>query len=469
MKRALSAKNLWERSPRGVRRAAGGLLGLLPLPVLLGRAFRRQRNVVRAAERWSAEQARARQLEGLRRMVRLAYEQTAYYRRTFDAAGFHPDALARLDDIRKLPTTDKTTLGAHLDEMCARPPTGPGVDYVTTGGTGGTPLGFYIGRARSATEYAHLVTAWERAGYRLGTPMAVFRGRVVGPDGRGLRHEYDPLLRHHYYSNFHMTDDNMRRYLDHVAGIGPCVLHVYPSSVAALARFLRRTGQAGPTNIRAILAESETVYPEQRQLAEEVFGCRYFSTYGHTEKVVASAECEHSTDQHVFPSYGHFELLDPGGRPVTTPGQSGEITGTGFINTVVPFIRYRTGDYATYVGEHCSACGRAHVCIREIAGHRTQEVLVAADGSQISWTALNMHDDTFDRVRQVQFFQDTPGRAVLRVVAADGFGEDEQQRMRASLGRKFDNRLEFTLELVDAIPLTGRGKTVYVDQRLPVE
>ncbi len=299
--------------------------------------------------------------------------------------------------------------------------------------------------------------------------MAVFRGRVVEPDAAGLRHEYDPLFRHHYYSNFHMTDENMRRYIEHVSTIGPCVLHVYPSSIAALTRFLMRIGRPAPGNVRAILAESEIVYPEQRRLAEEVFGCRYFSGYGHTEKVVASAECEQSTDQHMFPTYGHFELLDTEGRPITTPGRTGEIAGTGFINTVVPFIRYRTGDYATYVSDRCGACGRAHVCVRDIAGHRTQEVLVAADGARISWTALNMHDDTFDRVRQVQFFQDTPGRAVLRVVAAAGFSEADRRRIQESLGRKFDNRLEFTLEVVDGIPLTGRGKVVYVDQRLPVE
>ncbi len=469
MQKAFSAKNLWERSPRIVRRVAGGALGIVPLSVLLGAGFRRHRRRVREAERWTVEQVRDFQLDAVRRVVRLAYENTTYHRRTFDAAGFHPESLRRLDDLQKLPTTDKGTLRGHLREMCTRPTSGAGVDFVTTGGTGGEPLGFYIGRDRSAVEYAHLVTAWERVGFRLGMPMAVFRGRVVEPDAAGLRHEYDPLFRHHYYSNFHMTDENMRRYIEHVSTIGPCVLHVYPSSIAALTRFLMRTGRPAPGNVRAILAESEIVYPEQRRLAEDVFGCRYFSGYGHTEKVVASAECEQSTDQHVFPTYGYFELLDPEGRPITTPGRTGEIAGTGFINTVVPFIRYRTGDYATYVSDRCGACGRAHVCVRDIAGHRTQEVLVAADGARISWTALNMHDDTFDRVRQVQFFQDTPGRAVLRVVAAEGFSEADRRRIQESLGRKFDNRLEFTLEVVDGIPLTGRGKVVYVDQRLPVE
>jgi phenylacetate-CoA ligase len=239
--------------------------------------------------------------------------------------------------------------------------------------------------------------------------------------------------------------------------------------VAALARFCLHAGIRPPGNIRGILAESEIVYPEQRKTVEDVFGCRYFACYGHSEKLVLATECEHSADYHVWPTYGYFELCDDQGHPVTTPGQRGEIVGTGFINTVMPFIRYRTGDWATYVGDRCEACGREHVIIRDIRGHRTQEVLIAAGGSEISWTALNMHDDTFLHVRQFQFMQDTPGRAVLRIVPADGFSEKDAARIQRNLGRKLDGQLTFTVELVDAIPLSARGKAVYVDQRIPQE
>ena len=152
---------------------------------------------------------------------------------------------------------------------------------------------------------------------------------------------------------------------------------------------------------------------------------------------------------------------------MTTPGRRGEIVGTGFINTVMPFIRYRTGDWATYVGDRCDACGREHIVIRDIRGHRIQEVLIAADGSEISWTALNMHDDTFIRVRQFQFSQETPGQAVLQIVPADGFGEEDVERIYRNLGRKFNGQLAFKIRRVNAISLSARGKTIYVDQQIP--
>ena len=117
MQRAFSARNLWERSPRSVRRVVGGVLKAVPLSIVLGAAFRRHRRLVRESQRWTADQSREYQLEGLRRILRLAYEHTDYYRRTFDAAGFHPNALRRLDDLERLPTTDRHTLREHLDRM----------------------------------------------------------------------------------------------------------------------------------------------------------------------------------------------------------------------------------------------------------------------------------------------------------------------------------------------------------------
>jgi phenylacetate-CoA ligase len=466
MKRALSRKNLLDRLSHTVKCFLGPVLGTVSLPYLLGRRFRENRRFIRHAEKWPAEQARAYQLDALRRLCTLAYAKTSYYRRTFDAVGFHPEDMKSAEAFSALATTDRDTVRAHLEEMCARPVDHPSVDHCSTGGASGVPLFFYMGSERSAIEYAYLIASFARVGYRPRMPMAVLRGRLVRPDGRGLHHEYDPILRHHYYSNFHMTDENMGRYLAHIATIGPCFLHVYPSSVAALARFIRRAGVKAPGNIRGIIAESETVYPEQRQMVEEVFGCRHFSCYGHSEKLVLAAECEFSTDYHVWPTYGYFELLDEQGRPVTTPGQRGEIVGTGFINTVMPFIRYRTGDYATYVGDHCEACGRQHTIIRDIRGHRTQEMLVAADGSEISWTALNMHDDTFLHVRQFQFYQSAPGQAVLRVAPAEGFGDEDRRRIQQNLGRKLDGRVTFAIELVESIPLSPRGKAIYVDQRI---
>lgn len=463
---AWSRKNAWTLLPAPFRRAIGPLLGRLPQERLLGRSFRAARSFVREAQWWPADRARQYQLERLKALCERANDRTAYYRRIFGAVGFEPGDLRSLDDFRRLPLLDRHDLRAHTDEFLTVSPHSPRLDAVSTGGTSGMPLHFFIGAERSDLEYAYLTAGWERAGFHLDQPLVVLKGDVVEPEHDGFRHDYDPVLRRHRYSTFHLSDADLGQYLRHVATLGPCYLLAYPSVIMSIARFIRKTGAEVPANICGIIGESEIVYDEQREFAERTLGCRYFSLYGLTEKVVAAAECEHASDYHVWPTYGFFELIDDRGRLVTEPGQRGEIVGTSFLNSVMPFIRYRTGDYATFVADRCGACGREHTLIRDIRGHRTQESLVAHDGSLVPWSALNMHDDTFVHVMRFQFAQDTPGRAVLRIVPGQGFSSADRDRVLRNLGRKLTGRVEISVEIADRLPVTERGKAIYVEQRI---
>ncbi len=466
MKRALSRKNMWEATPIPVKAALGTVLGVVPQSLLLGGRFRRTLRFVNEAQWWPPERSRAYQVSQIKRICRIAFERSPFHRRRFEEAGLHPDRIESPDDLAVLPTMDKDTLREHLDELVTISVHARNVDYVSTGGTSGIPLHFYAGADRSAIEYAYLVAGWQRAGYSVGTTIAHFRGQLVPEDRNGLRHQYDPLLRRHAYSIFHLTDEIAQRYIEHIATIGPCFLLIYPSAITLLAHFMRTHDYASPSNIRGLLLGSENVYPQQRAMIEGVFGVKAFSWYGHTEKLVLAAECERMLDYHVWPTYGYFELLDARGNPVTTPGEKGEIVGTGFLNTITPFIRYRTGDEATYVGERCEACGRAMPIIRDVCGHRTQEMLMCGDGTLVSWTGLNMHGDTFESVRQFQFTQGVPGEATLRIIPETGFDDRDRKRILDHLDRKLEGRVKLTIELTESISLSTGGKAVYVDQKI---
>jgi len=465
MKRALSKKNLWEKTPAWVKSTVGRGLGLVPAAWLFGRSFRENHKFVREAQWWSAEHSREYQVGRLRAMLALAYERTPFYRQMFDAVGFRPGDFRSLDTMDQLPTIDKQTVIENLSDMCTKRITDADVDFGSTGGTSGTPLRFYMNADRSSVEYAYLSASWERAGYRLGMPMAVLRGRVVRPGRSGLRHEYDPILRHHYYSTFHMTDRNMKAYLEHIRSIGPCMLHAYPSSAQALASFILEAGERIPQQVRGVLLESENVYPNQIEVIEKAFGARILSSYGHSEKCVLAVQCEQTRNYHVWPTYGHFALLDAEGKPVRETGQEGEIVGTGFINTIVPFIRYRTGDRATYVGERCEACGRQHVIINQIRGRWPQGELIAVDGSVVTMTTLNVHDDTFRHVREYQFHQSMPGKAVLCIVPSIPLEEKEQRRIVANMNTRLQGQVVLDLEIRTELVKTPRGKQLRVIQK----
>jgi phenylacetate-CoA ligase len=465
MKKALSRKNLWDKTPPSLKSMFGRGLGLIPTAWLLGKNFRASCRFVKEAQWWPAERARQYQLNKLREILKLAYEKTRFYRREFDTIGLHPEDLRNLDDMNGIPTIDKQVVIGNLADMCTRSIKERDVDFGSTGGTSGTPLHFYINANRSAIEYAYLTTSWARVGYKLGMPMAVLRGRIVQPDRSGLYHEYDPILRHHYYSNFHMTEENMDRYLEHIGSIGPCMLHAYPSSAHTLAKSVLAKGWKNPNNIQVILLESENVYPDQVNDIEKVFGARAFSCYGHSEKLVLAAQCEHTQNYHIWPMYGYFELLDESNNPVKTPEQEGEIVGTGFINTVMPFIRYRTGDWAKYVSDHCEICGREHIIITDIKGRWPQGGLIATDGSVISMTALNVHDDTFRNVREYQFHQSIPGKAILCIIPIIDIDEKEQQRIVTNMNKRLQGQVLLELKIRKELIKTERGKQPRVIQK----
>lgn len=464
MKPVLSKKYLWDIAPKPLKALVGKGLSHVPLPWILGRDFRRYYQFALQADRWDAEQVHEYQFQQLKWMLALAWERTTFYRESFQGVGFEPGDFKEISDLRKLPRIDKTVVRENWERMLTKPITAPGVSLVTTGGTSGEPMRFYMSSSRHAPEFAHLTAAWSRVGYKPGDTMAVLRGRLIKEPVHGMYYEYDPLFRHHYYSTFHMSPNDLRRYVEHVNKVRPRFIHAYPSSLFALAKFMRSEGLEFPSSIRAALLESEPVLPLHRELIEGKMGLRLFSCYGHSEKLVMAANCEKSEHYHVLPSYGYCEVLKACGAPATE-GESGDLTGTGFINDVMPFIRYGTGDQVVRGGDACAACGRTHMQITSIEGRWGQEFLVCRDGrTMIYMTSLNLHDDTFDGIARFQFVQDRPGEATLLLVPASGSPGDSA-RFERHFAPKLGHGIALTVNFVSEIPLTRVGKQPMILQR----
>jgi len=224
-----SKKNLWDSIPSYVKSSIGKLVGVVPTRTLLGKKFRDQYRFVKESEHWDKERVDAYQLSQLRSICRWAYEQSDFYHESFNNCSFDPNIAFELTDFQQLPFINKETITAKLSSVSVRGLNKHTYDYVSTGGTGGTPFGFYIDTDRSYVEFAHLVAGWERTNYKLGSTVAVIRGREISGRKKGMHYEYDPVFRNHYYSGFHLHDDDIKKYLKHLSSLGPCIVHGYPS------------------------------------------------------------------------------------------------------------------------------------------------------------------------------------------------------------------------------------------------
>lgn len=77
---------------------------------------------------------------------------------------------------------------------------------------------------------------------------------------------------------------------------------------------------------------------------ERVFRCPVYLQYGHSEVSVFAYTAAGSREYRCSPLYGLTEVLQEDGTPVRE-GETGEVVVTGFWNTAMPFIRYRTGGH----------------------------------------------------------------------------------------------------------------------------
>jgi phenylacetate-CoA ligase len=68
-------------------------------------------------------------------------------------------------------------------------------------------------------------------------------------------------------------------------------------------------------------------------------------------------------------------------------------------------------------------------------------------------------------IREYQFYQDTPGEAVVRLVPLSS-GATDFSNYRDLLNRKLAGELRVVVEIVDRIATTPRGKRRFIDQRL---
>lgn len=455
------ARRVLERMPPDLRERLESIAAWVPRHLLYGSSFRDTRSRVRVTQWWDGERRHQALERDLRSLVHYAYETVPYYRELFDREGIRPEDVRGTADLARLPLLERDTLRHRRDVLVSRAVPRHRRELVSTGGSTGAPLSLWLERGRAGVEWAFVTLNWERAGYVLGDRRAVLRGWVP-PDPARRLYEIHPLLDEIVLSTFHLHPGIAGEYARRMGEFGARFLVAYPSSAEAFARALRAAG-AVPPRLEAILLSSEVLYDRQRRELESLFGGRVFSYYGQSEKSLLAGECEHSSELHFFPEYGHLEVLRADGTPAG-PGETGEIVATSFVNRTTVLLRYRTLDLGTVASGPC-ACGRASPRLVRVEG-RQQDLLVGRDGTLISVSALNTHSPAFAGVDRFRIVQEVAGEAGLELLPGPGFDGAGAARCAAEYEERTGGAIRFTARVVSELPLTGRGKYRFVEQRI---
>ncbi len=404
----------------------------------------------------TAAELNASQAASLRALLTTAVEQVPFYR---ERAGPVPRSSGdALEVLKAWPLLSKADV-QQAGKRCVSDDYAPkALLEIHTGGTTGRALAVWTNAESLQRNYAFFERMKRQAGVRQADRVATFAGRViVAPDQRR-----PPFWRRNYAANqllmssYHLSPDTLDAYIHALEKFGPAMIDSYPSSLESIAR---RIVQRGGSRVapKAVITSSETLSAEVRATIEQAFSCRVFDHYGSAEMVAFITQCR-SGQYHVNTDYGVLELLDENGCEVG-PGEEGEIVATGFINPVMPLIRYRMGDLAVRAAGPCD-CGSPFPGLQAITG-RMDDVIVTPDGRRIGRIdPIFKAVDTLHEARVVQVALD---RIIVEAVLSPGFTAQDQTTLMHELQLRVGDAVRIEFQQVDRVPRTKGGKLRLVE------
>ena len=428
-----------------------------------GENFIKTYDFLQESQWWSTEQIKNYQLKELNKIINHAYNNVPYYKKVFDERGLKAEDINSFDDLKKLPYLTKDIIRENINELLVTKYNKGKIIYCTTGGSTGSPMGFYINADANDKEWAFMTNQWARVEYCINkaNKMVILRGNLP----RSGYYEY--IGNNLILSSYKLTKENFIEYVDKIQKFNPDFIHVYPSSITILSKYILENNiKIHCSNLKAILCGSENIYEYQRQILKEVFNCKVYSWYGHTEKCCLAGECEESSYYHIYPEYGYIELINNDGKDASKEDELCEIVATGFNNYAMPFIRYKTCDIAVNSNEICK-CGRNHKLIKRING-RQQEFFVDKKGSILTFTCSD--DALWDikhKVVAYQYIQNERGKVVLTMQLNDKLSEKDEKSVIDEFERYYPS-IDITLKEIDNIPRTECGKFKYLIQNLNI-
>jgi phenylacetate-CoA ligase len=314
------------------------------------------------------------QFEKLKTLLAYLQFNSPFYQRRFKEKQVDLSGIRSLQDIIKLPLTDKEDLQQfNSDFLCV--PLSEIREYTCTSGTLGNPVTIALsekdlqrlaynerlsfqGIGLGKNDTVQLMLTMDR---QFMAGMAYYSGiretgAVAVRSGPGL-----PA----------MQWDSIQRY-------GTTTLVTVPSFLLRLIAEKPEGYSLKDSSVQKVLAIGESLKNEQLEdnaLAKAILNkweIQLFNTYASTEMQTAFTECSERKGGHHHPELLIVELLDDDGVPVKED-EAGEVTVTTLGVEAMPLLRYRTGDMCRAYYEPC-ACGRNTMRLGPVLARKKQMI-----------------------------------------------------------------------------------------------
>ena len=296
------------------------------------------------AERMSVDELRVLQLERLQWTLRHAYQNVPHYRRTFDAAGVHPDDCRELADIAKFPTTSKVDFRENYPFGLFAVPQEQVRRIHASSGTTGRPT--VVGYTERDTDtWAGLIARSIRAaGGRPGHKIHNAYGYGLFTGGLGAHYGIERLGATAIPVSGGMTP----RQVQLIQDFRPDLIMITPSyMLTVLDEFARQGIEPTSTSLQVGIFGAEPWTEQMRIEIEERMDMHAVDIYGLSEVMGPgiSQECVETKDGlHIWEDHFLPEVVDPLDGTPLPDGEEGELLFTSLTKEALPSIRYRTRD-----------------------------------------------------------------------------------------------------------------------------
>jgi len=298
------------------------------------------------------------QEERLKKIVRYCYEKVPVYRSKFKDAGITLNDIRTLDDLEKVPFTEKEDLRKAYPYRMLAADLSDVLELHASSGTTGHPT--TCAYTKSDLE------VWSKVMARIYASAGTKKGDIVqNAYGYGL---FTGGLGFHYgaleigATVLPIAAGETERQISLAKEYGTTILACTPSYAAYMGRYAKEQfgiDLAKELKWKSGLFGAEAWSEELRERIEELLGLEAFDIYGLSEVIGpgVSVECSEHNGLHIQEDHFLPEIIDPKTGERIEEDKEGELVLTTLTREATPVLRFKTGDMTTLKTEECP-CGR---------------------------------------------------------------------------------------------------------------
>src|SRR5664280_149274 len=318
-------------------------------------------------------QLRELQLKRLQAVVTRAWQQVELFRSRMDERGLAPQAIRSLEDIGKLPFTQKSDLRDTYPFGLFASPIKDVVRLHVSSGTTGKPIVVAYTKEDVDVWTSVMVRGLAGCGLHRGDIIQVAYGYGVFTGGLGAHYGAEGLGA----TVVPASTGNADRQIMLMKDFGVTAICCTPTYFLHLIDRAAGLGvEMKDLPIRAGIFGAEPWTEPMRRHIETMSRIEAFDIYGLSEIIGpgVGCECRHHRGLHIFEDHFYPEIVDPETGDPLADGSEGELVLTTLSKQAMPMVRYRTRDITMILPGRCE-CGRTLRRIGRI-GRRSDDMLI---------------------------------------------------------------------------------------------